>query len=131
MGEVSDEEVRALRRRAAAGDEQAAAKVNRMESRGNESVYSFLEGLVGKLLFIEGLRINYRGVLRHVIRGGDGRPEGLVFDRLQRVSWFQKSGPEAAYTFVHQKERLVPWDSVLDIGEESIEGATGSAWNSP
>jgi hypothetical protein len=125
---MSDEEVQMLRRRAQEGDARAEERLGRMESRGGESVFSFMEGLVGKLLFIEGLRINYRGILKRVIKAPNGDPAALVFDRLQRVSWFQKEGPEAAYSFVHERERLVPWDSILDVGEESF---TGSRWVRP
>jgi hypothetical protein len=115
-----DVEERELERAAAEGDGAAAERLGRARSRSTETVYSWLEGLVGKLVNIEGLRVNYRGILHRVIRRPDGGPDALVFQRLERVSWFQKNGPEAAHTFIHKKERLVPWEVVLDIGEEGF-----------
>ena len=124
-----DEETQKLRRQAESGDEAAKARLERIESRFGESIRSFLEGLIGKLVFIEGIRINYRGILKRIIVDGNGMPSALIFDRLQRISYMSQSTAENSYVFKHAKERLVPWDVVHDIGEESFLGIP--KWDNP
>lgn len=123
---MSDEEKRRKERKALANpdDTAAAAAVERDNARIGDGIFGFLEELLEKKIYVEGARINYRGVLRKVLRHGDGTPAGLVMAPCQRVSWFQKNGPEAGYTYTHTKPRLVPYEMVHDVGEEGFaEGA--------
>lgn len=61
-----------------------------------------------------------RGTLLRVLRHGDGTPAGLLMHPCQRVSWFQRKGPETNYTYTHTKPRLVLWEMVHDVGEEGF-----------
>jgi hypothetical protein len=49
----------------------------------------------------------------------------LIFQPCQRVSYFQRRGPDVNYAYTHTKPHLVPWDSVHDLGEE---GFVGGKW---
>ena len=122
---MRDEEKRKKQRAAEAGDTQAQAELNREEARRGEGVIGFLLGLVGKQVWIEGVRINYRGVLVEVIRNSDGTCGALVLSPFQRISYFGKNGPDQFYTYTHNNPHLVPYECIHDIGEE---GFVGSAW---
>lgn len=119
---MSDEERRKKERKAKvnADDQLAAAAVERENARTGDGVIGFLDKLVGRTIYVEGIRINYRGVLRSVPRHGDGTPAGLVMEPCQRVSYFQRSGPDRNYVFTHTKPRLVPYECVHDVGEEGF-----------
>lgn len=120
---MSDSETRRKERRAATGDAGAAAEVERARARVGEGVLGFLQELVGKQVYVEGIRINYRGILEEVLTYGDGAPAALV-GRWQRVSYFEKGGPNASYTFTHTRPHLIPYEVVHDVGEEGFhEGA--------
>ncbi len=108
---------------------QFAGREARALSRSPESLRSWLETLIGQVLYIEGIRINYRGKLIRVIWGGDGKPEGLLMEKLERISYMTATGPNAGTTYVHDEERLVPWDCVHDIGKLSIRLGTGARWS--
>lgn len=119
MGE--DENRRRRERKAAAtGDQQEAARVERDMARVGEGVHGFLDELVGKQIYIEGVRINYRGTLRRVLRHGDGMPGALILQPCQRVSYFNRPGPDKSYAFTHTRPRLIPYEVVHDIGEEGF-----------
>lgn len=118
---MSDEERLDLAREAAGGDLMAQARLDRMHSRDPNSLRAWLDALVGQVIFIEGIRINYRGPLVRIIWSGDGKPEGLIFSSLERISYMDKSAPNTNTTFRHKGERFVPWDCVHDIGKVSLE----------
>jgi hypothetical protein len=120
-----DEERRKRERKALAHvDASAAAAVERDQARVGQGVIGFLEELVGRTVYVEGVRINYRGVLKQVLRHGDGTPAGLVMQPCQRVSYFNRRGPDQSYVFTHTQPRLVPYEVVHDVGEEGFaEGA--------
>lgn len=121
---MSDEDRRKKERKARMGDTQAAAQVEHANARIGEGVHGFLDELIGKQIYIEGARINYRGILRQVLRHGDGMPGALVLQPCQRVSYFNRPGPDRNYTFTHTQPRLVPYEMVHDVGEEGFaEGA--------
>src|SRR6202522_4265410 len=125
---MSDEDRQAKRRKAKMGDEDAATSVNREDARLGEGVIGFLLELVGKQIWIEGVRINYRGTLKNVIRNADGTPGGLVLFPFQRVSYFGQRGPESGYTYDHAKPHFVPYEVIHDIGEDGFVGLT---WPKP
>ena len=125
---MRDEERRKKERAAKLGDEQAAASLNREDARRGEGVIGFMAELVGKTVWIEGIRINYRGTLREVLRNADDSVAGLVLFPFQRVSYFQKSGPDANCTFDHAKPHFVPYECIHDWGED---GLVGSTWSKP
>lgn len=57
-------------------------------------------------------------VERDMARTGDG------VQPCQRVSYFNRPGPDKNYAFTHTKPRLIPYEMVHDIGEEGFaEGA--------
>jgi hypothetical protein len=124
---MRDAERRAKQRPAEAGDTQAVAEVERDNARTGRGVAGFLLALVGKQVWIEGVRINYRGILLDVLFNGDGSVAGLVLHPFQRISYFNKKEPDTNYTFTHTKPHLVPYECIHDIGEEGLEGA-GSGW---
>jgi len=125
---MSDEERQEKRRKARLGDEDAATAVNRQDARLGEGIVGFLLELVGKCIWIEGIRINYRGTLRQVIRNADGTPGALVLFPFQRVSYFIQRGPDTNYTFDHAKPHMVPYEIIHDVGED---GFLGSSWPKP
>lgn len=108
------------------GDQQAAAAVERDQARVGEGILGFLDELVGKQVYVEGARINYRGTLVKVLRHGDGTPGGLLMSPCQRVSYFNRPGPNKDYTYTHTRPRLVPWEMVHDVGEEGFAEGTWS-----
>src|ERR1017187_2004066 len=110
------------------GDAKAAAEVNRDDARRGDGVIGFLSELIGKTVWIEGVRINYRGTLLEVIRNADDSVAGLVLFPFQRVSYFQQRGPDANYTFNHAKPHFVPYECIHDVGED---GLAGQAWAKP
>lgn len=101
-----------------------AARANAELVRRGLGVAGFLGELLGVDVFIEGIRINYRGVLLEVLIGGDGKVEGLK-GRWQRVSYFNKGGPDAGYTYTHAHECVIPYDTVHLVGRE---GFVGCSW---
>ena len=121
---MSDEERQRLKRAArVSGDDADAARVEREDARVGAGVVGFLEELVGKQIYVEGARINYRGTLQGILLHGDGTPAGLLMQPCQRISYFNRPGPDKNYTYTHTKRRLVPWDMVHDVGEEGfVEG---------
>lgn len=127
---MSDTETRAKARRAKAepDDVRAVAAHGADMARRGEGVIGFLLELIGKQVWIEGIRINYRGTLREVLRNSDGTTGALVLSPFQRVSYFQKGGPDTSYTYNHTKPHLVPYEVVHDIGEE---GFAEGAWPAP
>ena len=123
---MSDEERRKKERKAKVdGDAATAAAVERDNARFGDGLTGFLDELVGKNIYIEGVRINYRGTLRAVLRHGDGTPAALVLQPCQRVSYFQRGGPDRSYVFTHTQPRLVPYEVVHDVG---VEGFVEGEW---
>ncbi len=121
---MSDEERRKKERRARMnGDDAAAvAAVERDQARFGEGVIGFLDALVGQKVFVEGVRINYRGTLCEVFRHGDGRPAGLLLDPCQRVSYMADPKEGDGYTFTHVGRLLVPYEVVHGVGPEGFVG---------
>ena len=117
---MSDATRRLKERAAAQGDPLAAASVQADMARTGRGVSGFLEALVGKNIFVEGIRINLRGRLIEVLYHGDGAPAGLVLSPCQRVSYFERAGPQANYTYTHTRPRMIPYEIVHDIGEEGF-----------
>lgn len=115
-----DENRRRREHKAREGDPQEAVRVERDMARVGEGVHGFLDELIGKQIYIEGVRINYRGTLRQVLRHGDGMPGALILQPCQRVSYFNRPGPDKNYAFTHTKPRLVPYEMVHDVGEEGF-----------
>jgi hypothetical protein len=121
---VNDEQRQRNKRAAKQGDGMAAVREQVEQARVGDGIAGFLAGLIGKMVYVEGVRINYRGTLQRVFYHGDGAVSGLVLNPCQRVSYFEKTGPQASYTYTHTKERLIPYEVVHDVGEEGfVEGA--------
>lgn len=117
---MNDEERRRNQRAAREGDAMAMVRENVEQARSGEGVVGFLEALIGTTVYIEGVRINYRGTLRRVLYHGDGSCAGLVLQPCQRVSYFERSGPQENYTYTHTEPRLVPYEMVHDVGAEGF-----------
>ena len=64
-----------------------------------------------------------------MIWGGDGKPEGLLMENLERISYMTATGPNAGTTYIHDDERFVPWDCVHDIGKQSIRLSGSPRWS--
>lgn len=120
--DVRDDERRKHERAAAEGDKAAEARLNREDAREGAGVIGFLLELKGKQIWIEGVRINYRGVLREVLRNSDGTPGALVLFPFQRVSYFERAGPNQGYTYDHAKPHMVPYEVIHDVGEDGFKG---------
>ena len=121
---MSDEKRRKAERDArAAGDQDAMSRAEADKRRAGVGVGGFLEALIGQAIYVEGVRINYRGTLREVLYYADGAPAGLVMAPCQRVSYFGKNGPDTNYTYTHTEPRLVPYEVVHDVGAEGFSGA--------
>lgn len=119
-----DETLQRKRREAKlSGDPADEAAAAREEVRSQGGLLAFLGALVGKSIFIEGARIDYRGTLLRVLCHPDGYPGGLVLAAgAERVSYFEKSGPHTSYTYVCQNEVLVPYEMIHAVNEGSFEG---------
>ncbi len=120
---------RVARAGAADGDEVAAATVERDESRigSATSRVAWLQRHVGISIFIEGIRINWRGTLIGILSFGDGRVSDLVLGPCQRIGAMDETGPNKSYTLtVNAAETLVPWETV--IGVLADEGFNGKKW---
>lgn len=121
---MGDEKYRELKRRADAsgepGDEAAAAREAFRRGRG---VLAHLETLIGKSVFIEGVRIDYRGKLISVFYHPDGYPGGLLLEKgAERVSYFDRGGPNESYTYICDHDAFIPYEMVHEINEGSFEG---------
>ena len=125
-----DEDRRRKQRAAKAEPDNAAAAaaVNADDARMGEGVIGFLLELVGKQVWIEGVRINYRGILRSVLKNHDGSPAALVLHPFQRISYFQKNGPDNTWTFAHSRPHLVPYECIHDVGEEGFDTRNATGW---
>lgn len=123
---MSDEKRRKRERDAQAeGGTAALAGAHADRRRSGHGIAGFLDELIGQTIYVEGVRINYRGTLREVLYHADGMPAGLVMNPCQRVSYFQQTGPNTAYTYTHTEPRLVPYEVVHDVG---LEGFAGGKW---
>ncbi len=121
---MSDERrQKAARDARAAGDGEAMARAEADRRRAGHGIAGFLDALVGQSIYVEGVRINYRGTLREVLYHADGAPAGLILAPCQRVSYFTQQGPNQSYTYTHTEPRLVPYEVVHDVGAEGF--ATG------
>lgn len=120
---MSDEERRKKERKVKANGatvlEEARAVAD--HARTGHGLAGYLAKLVGTDTYVEGVRINYRGTLVDVLHGGDGRIAGLL-GRWQRISYFEKGGPNAGYTYTHEHECVIPWETVHLIGPEGFAG---------
>lgn len=125
---MADQDTRSMQRKVESG-EASAADIARLEAdmtRRGQGLVGFLNSLIGILIYVEGIRINYRGVLERVLIHGDGKPAGLV-GRWQRVSYFQKEGPRADYTFDHLHEGVIPYETVHWVGRDGFVGCNWPA----
>ena len=113
-----DEAARVKARRArASGDAVDADAAGRAEARAGGGIGGFLLPLVGTWVYIEGARMNYRGVLADLFLGHDGQPTGLVMDPCIRVGdWSDQ--PNASYEERMHGPHLVTWGSVIEIGPQ-------------
>ena len=122
---MSDEKRRKAEHDARKGDPDALARAEADRRRSGHGVAGFLDELVGQAIYVEGVRINYRGTLREVLYHADGAPAGLVLAPCQRVSYFGKGGPGDGYTYTLTEPRLVRYEVVHDVG---AEGFAGQKW---
>lgn len=125
---MSDEERREKERAGKLGDKAAGAMLDADDARRGRGLVGFLQSLVGEQVFIEGVRINYRAIPREVLVYGDGKVAGILCKPLQRISYFDKPGPNRATTLTHTKPHFVPYEMIHDIGLEGFE-SQGDGWD--
>lgn len=114
-----DEENRKKQRQAAEdGPESLAAAIaERSAIRVGGGSAAWFEQFVGKWCYVEGVKLNYRGIFQGVITNAHGRPEGLLFEPMARVgSWGDE--PEKEYEETMQGERYIPYGTICDFGEQ-------------
>lgn len=112
----SDTKRREMERAAALGDQEAAARLARDRNRVGEGRVSLLRRYVGRVVYIEGARMNYLGTLSGVTAGADGGPAELLFSALTRVGDWGRNGPNQAHCqdmpASEELPAMVPWAAV-------------------
>lgn len=114
---MSDEKARKKAR-----DAKAAGDVVGMESAAVHSGRSGA-GELGWLLphldtwiYVETVKMNYRGVLREVLVDGMNQPSALVMEPCYRVGEWDRSGPTAQYEMLMEGPHAVRYGTVGEIG---------------
>lgn len=101
---------------AASGDFSASVAV---DTRSGFGLIGHLGRFIGQWVYLEGYKMNYRGVLLDVIPGTSNADAQLVFSPLFRVGEW---GDEPDGTYEEEMEssqefpRIVPFGSVTDFG---------------
>lgn len=112
---MSDQEKRTLERAAKAGDPDAMRKANVDQVRYGEGVVGHMRTLIGQWIYVEGVKLNYRGILVDLVTNGAGMLEGLLMEPCSRVGeWGDQ--PEEQYEETMQGLRLIPYGTVCDVG---------------
>ena len=129
---MSDEERQRHKREAKMGDKDALARVERdaMRTADPGTRQGWVQGHLGKVVFLEGIRINWRGLLGRILYHGDGKISDLVFEGpCQRIGDMSASKPNDTYTLTtNSPETLVPWDTIIAMCEDC--GFNSKKWPS-
>jgi len=97
-------------------DSVAGARVARETLRAGGGFGAFFGPLLDRWVYVEGARMNYRGVLVDVLYSGDGTPAGLVLDPCYRVGEWDASGPSSQYEQRQEGPHIITWGSVCEVG---------------
>jgi hypothetical protein len=84
-------------------------------TRAGDSLVSFIAGFIGQWVYIEGVKLNYRGVLQDVTVDGSGRPSSLLMNPCARTGEWNDF-PKDEYEETMNGTRALPWDTVCDFG---------------
>lgn len=110
---------KAKRDAAASGDPHDEARVSAEETRAGGGLLGYVRSLIGTWTYIEGARMNYRGVVVDVFPGPNGlEPSGILMDPCIRVGEWGDSGPSAQYEERFPGASFVTWGSVCQIGPQ-------------
>ena len=113
-----DEQLRAAQRRAKATGEDVGDMAARAEARAGFGLVGYLRESIGEWVYVEGARMNYRGVLTDVFASPAGAPEAVALEPCFRLGWWDKQ-PKKGYNFKLQGRHVIPWDAVQAIGPPS------------
>lgn len=115
---MSDEARRKKEREAlAGGDPVVRAAASAAAVRHQASLADYARALIGEVVYLEGVRMNYLGVLMDV-PSVMGEPQALIFSELWRVGeWGGETDlPVPRFCFrmpaSPEKPRIVPWEGV-------------------
>lgn len=118
---MSDEDNRRAERAANANGTTALeeAKINANATRAGTSLAAILARFVGRWIYAETYKMNYRGLLAGVVTNGAGDPTALLFSILYRTGEWGNQ-PDATYEENMEASegfpRVIQWDSVTDFG---------------
>lgn len=114
-----DSDRRAKERKIKEGGASAAdeARLAAEYERAGLTALAHLQGLIGRWVYLEGVKLNYRGVLVGLTRGGDGEPTGLLLDPCSRVGEWQDL-PTEQYEETMEGVRLIPYGTLCDVGAQ-------------
>jgi hypothetical protein len=126
---TTDEKRRKREREARLGDSMAAAMAGNDDQRRGLGLATVIDALVGKVILIEGVRINLHGKLSRVYYYPDGMPAIFVLaPGSQRVSYFERGGPTNSSTYTYKGERYIDYAMIHDFGES---GFREGQWKAP
>jgi hypothetical protein len=99
---------------------QAAARAAHERSGQETSLRAYLDLFLGLWCYLEGVKMNYRGVLVGFINEPGGGQGSLLFHPLHRIGEWGRNGPESQYeakmNSTPDQPRAIPWGSLTDFG---------------
>jgi hypothetical protein len=121
---VSDEKARRKAREAMMTGDTVAMKQDAInEARRGAGLTGFMSEFIDKWIYLEGSRMNYRGVLVDVFSGPDGQPSGLVLNPCIRVGeWGDVPNPTYEERF--PGPHVISWAAVIQVGAQPIAWPT-------
>ena len=97
------------------GDMTGASAVGRDQARAGGGLAGFFRSLIEKWVYVEGCRLNYRGILKEVYIGGDGEPTGCLLDPCIRVGeWGDQ--PQAQYEETMNGPHVLLKEGIIEMG---------------
>ena len=119
---MSDADLRERERRIAAGDAAPGdvARAAREAARFGFGLAEDVRRFLGLWVYVEGARMNYRGLLREVHVAPDGKVVALVLEPAWRLGWWDtpEGGPRQGYHFKLNGPVIVPWEAVQALHEQ-------------
>lgn len=116
---MSDAELHARSRIAAATGEDDG-RAARDAARAGLGLVARIRTFVGVWVYVEGARMNYRGLLTEVFVEPSGRIEAIMLEPAWRLGWWEtpEAGPRSGYHFKLEGAAVVPWSAVQGLHEQ-------------
>lgn len=99
-------------------EDEKLRQLDRREVANGRGPLAHLRTLVGSWVYVEGARLNYRGLLKDVMANERGQPEALILEPGYRVGDWGRQGPDSNYEIDMGGPRYVPYATILEIGKQ-------------